>query len=64
MQKNMDYEKIERRAALRNRLGKTGTYLMLTLWALIVLFPFYWMLLTSVKSYASYNAEYIPSFLL
>ena len=62
MQKNMDYEKIERRAALRNRLGKTGTYLMLTLWALIVLFPFYWMLLTSVKSYASYNAEYIPSF--
>ncbi len=62
MQKQVDYEKIERRAALRNRLGKTGTYLMLTLWALIVLFPFYWMLLTSVKSYASYNAEYIPSF--
>ena len=26
------------------------------------LFPFYWMLLTSVKSYGSYNAEYIPKF--
>ena len=34
----------------------------LSIWALIVLFPFYWMLLTSVKSYASYNAEYVPSF--
>ena len=29
---------------------------------LIVLFPFYWMVLTSVKSYGSYNAEYIPKF--
>ena len=37
-------------------------YAGLTLWALIVLFPFYWMLLTSVKSYASYNAEHVPSF--
>lgn len=37
-------------------------YVLLTLWALIVLFPFYWMILTSVKSYGSYNAEYIPSF--
>lgn len=27
-----------------------------------MLFPFYWMLLTSVKSYGSYNAEHIPSF--
>lgn len=36
--------------------------LFLCLWALIVLFPFYWMVLTSVKSYGSYNAEYIPKF--
>ena len=36
------------------------TYILLTLWALMVLFPFYWMLLTSsVKSYGSYNAERI-----
>ena len=27
---------------------------------MIVLFPFYWMLLTSVKSYSSYNSEYVP----
>jgi multiple sugar transport system permease protein len=36
------------------------TYVLLTVWALIVLFPFYWMILTSVKSYSSYNAEYVP----
>ena len=35
---------------------RTGTYIFLTFWALVVLFPFYWMLLTSVKSYGSYNA--------
>ena len=44
------------------RAGKIVVYFFLILWALIVLFPFYWMLLTSVKSYGSYNAEYIPTF--
>ena len=43
-------------------IGKGIVYALLTLWALIVLFPFYWMVLTSVKSYGSYNAEYIPKF--
>ena len=37
-------------------------YIFLIVWALIVLFPFYWMVLTSVKSFASYNSEYIPRF--
>ena len=35
-------------------------YSGLGLWAVMVLFPFYWMLLTSLKSYSSYNSEYIP----
>ena len=35
-------------------------YLGLTVWSAVVLFPFYWMILTSVKSYSSYNAEYVP----
>lgn len=56
----MDYEKIETEARRRRVLRKAGVGLILTLWALIVLFPFYWMLLTSVKSYGSYNSEYIP----
>ena len=62
MQKKMDFTKIERRAMVRGRAGKAVTYFLLTLWALIVLFPFYWMLLTSFKSYGAYNAEYIPTF--
>ena len=37
-------------------------YALLTLWAIIVLFPFYWMILTSVKSFSAYNSEYIPRF--
>ena len=28
----------------------------------MVLFPFYWMVLTSVKSYGAYNAEHVPAF--
>ena len=58
----MDYERIERRAKAGERTRKTVTYVLLTLWALIVLFPFYWMLLSSVKSYSAYNAEHVPAF--
>ena len=54
-------QKQERRARLlRNRTRSVLTYCLLAFWALMVLFPFYWMLLTSVKSYGSYNAEYVP----
>ncbi|MBR2343845.1 MAG: carbohydrate ABC transporter permease [Clostridia bacterium] len=41
-------------------LIKIGLYTFLGIWALIVLFPFYWMLLTSLKSYGAYNSEMIP----
>lgn len=58
----MDYEKIERSARIRTAARKTVTYVLLTVWAVIVLFPFYWMVLTSVKSYGAYNSEYIPQF--
>ena len=37
-------------------------YAFLAVWGLMVLFPFYWMVLTSFKSYASYNGEKIPKF--
>lgn len=55
-----DYEQIKQRARHKTRLRRGITYALLILWAVIVLFPFYWMILTSVKSYGSYNAEYIP----
>ena len=53
---------LERKCRLRNLSWMTAIFVLLIIWAIIVLFPFYWMLLTSVKSYASYNAEYIPQF--
>ena len=56
----MDYERIEKTARFKNRAVKTVTYLLLTFWAVLVLFPFYWMVLTSVKSYSAYNSEWIP----
>lgn len=56
------FEKIERLSKVKNAIFTTLKYLMLAAWAIIVLFPFYWMLLSSVKSYAAYNAEYTPSF--
>lgn len=59
---NMNYEKIEKTARLKNILQKTITYLLLGIWAIIVLFPFYWMVLTSLKGYSTYNSEYIPKF--
>lgn len=62
MDRKMDFDRIERRAAIRKKTFRAADYLFLTVWAVMVLFPFYWMLLTSVKSYSSYNAEYIPRF--
>ncbi len=56
----MDYQTIERYAARRAKVRKVLTYILLTFWAIIVLFPFYWMVLTSVKGYGAYNSEWIP----
>ena len=56
----MDYEKIEKSARIKKRALNTVIYTLLTFWAIMVLFPFYWMVLTSVKSYSAYNSEWIP----
>ena len=42
-------------------LAKCGTYLFLIIMALIVLFPFYWMIISSLKSEAEYRMN-IPTF--
>ena len=57
-----DFDKIERSARIRKRVSSVIVYTLLAFWGIMVLFPFYWMILTSLKSYASYNAEYIPRF--
>lgn len=56
--KTIDTQKIKR----TERIKKAVLYLLLTLWSIIVIFPFYWMILTSVKSYSAYNSEYVPKF--
>lgn len=57
-----EFTRIERAERRRNRVRMTLTYVLLTFWALVVLFPFYWMILTSLKSYGAYNSEYTPRF--
>ena len=54
------FELIEKKTRTGETVRKTVTYILLSLWALIVLFPFYWMILTSLKSYSAYNSEYVP----
>ena len=56
----MDYEKIEKNAARKARIIKVFTYAALIFWAVLVLFPFYWMVLTSLKGYGEYNSEFVP----
>ena len=62
MEQSFDFERLQGRALRRKRILRALTYLLLGVWAVVVLFPFYWMLLTSVKDYGSYNAEHIPTF--
>ena len=57
-----DYKKTERRDRVKKAAFNAFMYLMLGIWGVIVLFPFYWMVLTSIKSYSAYNSEYIPKF--
>ena len=61
--KKTDYQTVESRAAITKRVVKGITYALLGIWALIVLFPFYWMILTSVKSYSQYSGEFTPQFI-
>lgn len=60
MSKQTDYESVGRAVRARRTAGKTAVYILLGFWAVMVLFPFYWMLLTSFKSYGAYNSEYVP----
>ena len=62
MENKTDYGRMERSAKTKKMAGNAVTYVLLVFCALIVLFPFYWMILTSVKSYGAYNSEYIPKF--
>ena len=59
---NIEFEKMERQLRRRQKIKKVLTYSLLVIWAVCVIFPFYWMILTSFKSYGSYTSEYVPKF--
>ena len=62
MPKNQDIIKLERTDKTKSAIFKTLMYIFLAFWGVVVLFPFYWMVLSSIKSYASYMGERLPKF--
>lgn len=62
MTNQLSYDMIEKRERQKKRIYNAVIYILLAFWAFMVLFPFYWMILTSLKGYGAYNSEYIPRF--
>ena len=56
-----DLEKTSAAARVGGVLVKTGVYAFLIVMALIVLFPFYWMIISSLKSEVEYR-QIVPTF--
>ena len=54
-------QKISTGQTIAKILGKVGTYTFLSIMALIVLFPFYWMIISSLKTLPEYR-QAIPTF--
>ena len=59
-----DIEKTVKQTKITNTIKKVVIYSLLTFWAIMILFPFYWMIMTSFKSFMEYNAEATPSLLI
>ena len=55
--KKLDYTREIKAEKGKQVALKIFVYAMLAFWALVVLFPFYWMILTSLKATGAYNAE-------
>lgn len=62
MNGTVNYSKTEKAARTRGIIRNTFVYILLSIWGVAVLFPFYWMVLTSIKSYSAYSSERIPQF--
>ncbi len=58
--KNKSLVSLEKRSRAIGIVGKVFVYILLVAWALMVLFPFYYMILTSLKSQGAYNSEFTP----
>ena len=60
--KERDIEKIEKRQRAAKITAQVFIYIFLTVMALIVVFPFYWMIISSLKSYEEYTGHLVPTF--
>ena len=60
MKNNKSLIAAEKRSRALSTVGKVLVYIMLAFWALLVLFPFYYMILTSLKTQGAYNSEFTP----
>lgn len=60
MDNKLDFEREKRSARHRKKAADGIIYVLLSVWGVMVLFPFYWMVLSSFKSYGAYNSEYVP----
>ncbi len=58
--KAQSFSAAEKRSRVLGIIGKVLVYIMLTFWAVMVLFPFYYMILTSLKEQSVYNTEFPP----
>lgn len=56
-----DIQKLSFGQSVLRIFSKTGTYVFLLIMALIVLFPFYWMIISSLKTLAEYR-QAVPTF--
>ena len=63
MKAPIDYSQVRKTRERNAKIKKAVTYTLLGIWAIVVIFPFYWMLLSSLKSYGDYNAETLPRFI-
>ena len=55
-----DIAKKKKSAMITKRVFTAVKYVFLSISALTVLFPFYYMIITSLKSYGAYNGESVP----
>ena len=63
MKASTDYAALRKRREQNDKIKKAVIYTFLAIWAIAVLFPFYWMMLSSFKSFGDYNAESVPQFI-
>lgn len=59
-----EIEKSIKEIKIKKIIKNIVIYTLLSFWAILILFPFYWMIMTSFKSFIEYNNESIPSLLI